>query len=63
MANERIRIVISPEGEVNMEAIGFTGDACEKATRELEEALGQVESRRHKPEFHQRSAQTRTQQQ
>jgi Protein of unknown function (DUF2997) len=60
MAEQRIRVVISPEGEVSIEAIGFQGDACEKATRQLEEALGTVETRRHKPEYHQRQSQTRT---
>lgn len=61
MAEKRIRAIITLEGEVTMEAIGYVGDACEKATRELEEALGQVESRVHKPEYHQRSVQQRQQ--
>lgn len=63
MAEQRIRVVINPKGEVTMEALGFVGDACEKATRELEEALGQVEKRVHKPEYHQRNVQQRTQNQ
>ena len=51
-----IEIIISPKGEVQIDAVGFKGADCEKATAFLEEALGVVGARQKKPEFHQRNA-------
>lgn len=49
-----INVDISPEGEVTIDAVGFTGRACEDATRALEQALGvQTSPRRMKPEAQQ----------
>ena len=48
-----IEIVVSTTGEFTIEGVRFKGAGCEKATKFLEEALGQVEQRRKKPEFHQ----------
>ena len=50
MKNKRIKVLVAPDGEVTIEAIGFTGIACEKATKALEKALGFVGARRLKPE-------------
>jgi len=62
MASKKmVRVVIAPDGEVSIEAIGFQGNACEQATHALEEALGTVEKRIHKPEYRQRAVQSREQ--
>lgn len=45
-----ILVDISPEGEVKIDAIGFTGNACEKATAALLAALGKAKSVQRKPE-------------
>ena len=50
-----IEIIVSTTGEFTIEGVGFKGAGCEKATKFLEEALGQVEQRRKKPEFHQQA--------
>lgn len=48
-----IRIEISPDGEVVIEAVGFKGADCLKATKAYEEALGPVKRRMKRPEFYQ----------
>jgi hypothetical protein len=59
--NRTIEIIIGTTGEIQIEAMGFKGPDCEKATQFLEEALGVVGHKTKKPEYHQRS--TRTNQQ
>ena len=49
-----IEIIIGPSGEIKIDAIGFKGPDCEKATKFLEEALGVVGQKTKKPEFNQR---------
>ncbi len=56
-----IEVTVSPTGELKIDAVGFKGADCEKATRYLEEALGVVGQKVKKPEFHQHGH-TRTQQ-
>ena len=51
-----IEIVVGSSGEIKIDAIGFKGADCEKATRYLEEALGTVSATVKKPEYHQRNA-------
>ena len=48
-----IEIIVSPSGEIKIDAIGFKGADCEKATRFLEEALGVADRQAKKPEYHQ----------
>ena len=60
--NRTIEIIIAPSGEIQIDAVGFKGADCEKATRFLEEALGAVNHRAKKPEYH-ASTSTRNQQQ
>ncbi len=48
-----IQIIIQPNGSVAIDAVGFTGTDCEKATQYLEEALGVIDHRNKKPEYHQ----------
>jgi hypothetical protein len=56
-----IEVIVSTRGDIQIDAVGFKGADCEKATRFLEEALGVVGSRVKKPEFHQ-TATTQNQQ-
>ena len=56
-----IEIIVSPEGDISIDALGFKGADCERATRFLEEALGVVSNRAKKPEYH-ASRSTRNQQ-
>lgn len=48
-----VEIIITPDGNVAIEAVGFKGKGCEKATKAFEEALGKVKSSTKKPEYHQ----------
>jgi hypothetical protein len=50
-----IEVIVSPSGDIKIDAIGFKGADCEQATRYLEEALGVVGDRVKKPEYQQRS--------
>ncbi len=53
-----IEITIGTTGEIQIDAVGFKGPDCEKATKFLEEALGVVGKKVKKPEYHQRSNRT-----
>ncbi len=57
-----IQIVVSTTGEFTIEGVGFKGAGCEKATKFLEEALGVVNSKVRKPEYHQQAVSTQKQQ-
>jgi hypothetical protein len=50
-----IEVIVSASGEIKIDAVGFKGADCEQATRFLEEALGTVQQKQRKPEFHQRN--------
>ena len=56
-----IEIIVSPMGEFTIEGIGFKGPECEQATKFLEQALGGVNAKVRKPEFHQRTRTTQKQ--
>jgi hypothetical protein len=58
---QTIEIIIVATGDISIEGVGFKGADCEKATQFIEEALGVVNSRAKKPEFHQQ-AQSRSKQ-
>lgn len=47
-----IEVIIAPTGEVTIEAIGFKGTACEKATEAIEQALGVTATKTKKPEYY-----------
>ncbi len=49
-----IEVTVSPIGDILIDAVGFKGADCEKATRFLEEALGIAGQKQKKPEYHQR---------
>jgi hypothetical protein len=61
---KQIIVDIGPDGAVIIDAKDFQGVDCEQATRFLEEALGSVVERQHKPEYRQqrRAGNTRQQQ-
>lgn len=46
-----IEVIVSPDGEVKIEAVGFSGSSCTKATEALEKALGVTKSKTKKKEF------------
>ena len=48
-----IEITVAPTGEIQIDAVGFKGADCEQATKFLEEALGTINARQKKPEYHQ----------
>jgi hypothetical protein len=56
-----IEIIVSETGEVSIDAVGFKGADCEKATAYLEQALGVVGKKMKKPEFTQRAYEQATQ--
>lgn len=58
MEKQYIDITISPEGEIMIEAHGFEDLDCLKATKALEEALGQAATRQMKPEAQRRRVKT-----
>jgi Protein of unknown function (DUF2997) len=49
-----IEIIVSEAGEVSIDAVGFKGADCERATAYLEQALGVIGKKVKKPEFTQR---------
>lgn len=47
-----IEVVVGTTGDIKIDAVGFKGADCERATAFLEQALGTVKVRRKKPEYH-----------
>ena len=50
---KQIQLLISPSGEVRLESQGFSGPACQEASRFLLQALGQKLSEKLTSEYHQ----------
>jgi hypothetical protein len=50
----QINVDIAADGSLRIDAVGFAGTDCEKATRFLEDALGRVRQRGRKPEYYAR---------
>ncbi len=48
-----IEVIVTPTGEIKIDAVGFKGADCEQATKFLEVALGVVNGKTKKPEYHQ----------
>ncbi|MGV2886142.1 DUF2997 domain-containing protein [Paenibacillus taichungensis] len=49
---KKIEITIKPDGTFSIEAFGFEGNTCEKATAPYEEALGgETIVKNRKPEY------------
>jgi hypothetical protein len=49
---KKIVIEIDKDGTVHMEALGFEGQGCHDALRELQQRLGKEISSTKKPEFY-----------
>lgn len=47
-----IEVVVKPDGTLAIDAVGFKGADCEKATAFLERVLGRNTGKVKKPEFH-----------
>ena len=56
-----IEITIGPDGQISVETSGFKGTFCHKATKAMEEALGEVQSRKRTAEFFQTETATNQQ--
>ena len=56
---KQIIVKVGPIGQIKIEAVGYKGQSCKKATEALEKALGLVKSSEKKPEYWQ--AETTTQ--
>lgn len=52
MKTKHIEIIVQPNGQLQIEANGFTGTDCEQATRFLEEALGCPTTRKRTPDYY-----------
>lgn len=50
-----IVVTIDEDGNTEIKAVGYRGSSCEKATAELEKALGKVGKRTKTPEYHQQA--------
>lgn len=47
-----VLITVDEQGEVRIEAVGFRGSSCKKATEALERAMGTVKASTKKPEYY-----------
>lgn len=55
---KQIKVTVNEDGSLEIEAVGYKGNACEKATAALEKALGVPGKRTKKPEYYQGSQQS-----
>ena len=61
MNGRTIEVIVDAAGHIQIDAVGFQGVDCEKATAFLEEALGKVADRKRKPEYNNRRSVIRKQ--
>lgn len=52
MKQRIIEVVVQADGSLKIEAVGFAGADCEKATAFLEDALGVRSERKRKTEYY-----------
>tara|TARA_R110002096_G_scaffold342549_1_gene535519 strand:- start:5462 stop:5671 length:210 start_codon:yes stop_codon:yes gene_type:complete len=52
---QQIMVTITPEGDIRIDAKGYTGSTCEEATAFLETALGNVKHREQTRDRYRRS--------
>jgi len=57
MKTRSIEVLVHSNGELQIDAVGFSGPDCEKATAFLEAALGEGFNRRRKPEYYRKTRQ------
>lgn len=62
MNRQGIEVVVDPAGGIRIDAQGFSGTDCEKATAFLEKVLGTTINKAKKPQYYQ-AAENRRQQQ
>ncbi len=55
MNQRSIDVIVNTDGSLVVDAIGFKGPECDKATRFLEEALGQIAGKQRKPAYKERN--------
>lgn len=53
MTQKSIEIIVGIDGSLKIEAVGFAGADCEKATAFLEQALGITQTRKRKADYYQ----------
>ncbi len=53
--SREIEVIVAPDGSLKIDAVGFHGADCEKATAFLEQALGRTTGKQKKPEFYQQA--------
>ncbi|MBI4029155.1 MAG: DUF2997 domain-containing protein [Candidatus Blackburnbacteria bacterium] len=53
MAGKRVEVIVDSDGTVRIDAIGFKGPACEKATAEIERFLRGPPRKTRKVEYNQ----------
>jgi hypothetical protein len=53
----QIVITVGLDGVAKVDAVGFEGKACERATRNVLDALGSDQNVRRKPEYHKEAKQ------
>ena len=56
MSKQQVIVTATPDGNVTVEAEGYKGPMCEKATAAIEAAVGKQTAHQRKPEFHQQAA-------
>jgi hypothetical protein len=56
MQKQELEIIIDSDGKVSVKVAGVKGGDCLEVTKELEEALGEVETREHTAEFYERES-------
>lgn len=50
---KKIEVTVTPQGETTVTTVGFKGKSCQDATKQLEQALGIVQSEQKLPAFYQ----------
>ncbi len=55
MNQRSIDVIVNTDGSLIIDAVGFKGAACDKATRFLEEALGRIATKQRKPAYNERN--------
>lgn len=50
-----IDVIVNTDGSLIIDAVGFKGPECDKATRFLEEALGRIAGKQRKPAYNERN--------
>ena len=60
--SQTIEIIVTPNGQSQVQTKGFTGSSCRQASQFIEQALGQRTSEQRTAEFYQQVSQPQTHQ-